>query len=108
MDKKIKKLKTDYENACNNYLDYFCKKQGLENNGWINNMVGEVAQCSDMFFIFRDIIIDINTQQPKGFILQWQEENMKNIDSTITYDNYIKDARYSHLKNKKNNTTQNE
>lgn len=86
---KIKELKKVYQSACNEYVDKFCKKQEMENEGWVANQVGGVALCSDFYFNFDDIVLDVNTKQPKGVIIDWYDDNLKNPDKSINYYSYI-------------------
>ena len=71
MDKE--KLKKRYESACNAYIHIFCKKQDIEFDFWVADEVGGIA-CfiSQYFFNLSDIILDIETEQPRGSILDWQ------------------------------------
>lgn len=55
--------------------------------------------CAEHFFNLTDIILDINSDQPKHFILDWQNEStdysLINDDKLyINYSSYIKGARF--------------
>jgi hypothetical protein len=91
-----KQLITDYENACNSIIKAFCKKQGVEFDGWVSDEVGGIAQFNmQYFFNISDIVLDLKTRQPKGAILSWQDEN---IDDDINYKSYTMGLRVKDIK----------
>ena len=92
-----KELKENYESCCNEYLQRFCDKQEMTNEGWVVNQVGGVALCSDFYFNFTDIVWDINSEQPKGQIIDWYYENLDNIEKAINYYSYTKGLRIEDL-----------
>ena len=101
----IAKLKAQYEAICNEYVQKFANKQGLEfdKDAWVGGTVGGIVCLSDYFFDLADIVLDINTRQPKGLILKWQndsiEAHMENpFTENINYYSYSKGLRYSDLK----------
>lgn len=88
MKKDLKKLKRQYEDACNEYLEVFCEKQGMQNFGWVNNDVGNYARCNNIYIEMHDIKIDIDTKQQIGTIIQWI--NYKHLTGwNIDYTSYI-------------------
>lgn len=103
----LKELNAMYETACEGYVEEFCKKQELEFDGWVAEEVGSIASfCCQYFFNMSDIILDLNTKQPKGLILNWQNDgvdfNMFNEKTEyINYKSYTMGLRYDALK--KNN-----
>lgn len=90
-------LKKQYEIICNQYVSIFCKKQDMQFDGWVGNFVGEIAYCNDLFFSFHDIVLDINTNQKKGFIIDWYYDNLEKPEKHINYYSYIKGLRVSEL-----------
>lgn len=94
----MKQLKQKYEEVCNEYVKRFCKKQGIEFDGWVANIVGEVAYCNDFYFNFQDIVLDVNSKQPKGLIIDWYYDSIDNHPKAINYYSYIKGLRFSDLK----------
>lgn len=74
-------LKKQHEAICNEYVKRFCKKQDLEFEFWVGNTPGGVVSCSDYYFNFDDITLDMNTKQKKGVILNWYGE--------ITIGNFV-------------------
>lgn len=94
---KIKKLKETYEFACNEYLQKFCNKQEMDNEGWVNDDVGSIALCSDFYFHLHDIVLDINSKQPKGQIIDWYYENLDTPEKSINYYSYTKGLRISDI-----------
>lgn len=69
--KQIKKLSKEYKRVCEDYVKIFCNKQDMDFDGWASDVVGEIAWCNDFCFNLHDIVIDINTDQPKGLIVEW-------------------------------------
>ena len=96
-------LQTQYENVCNEYVRRFCEKQDMEFDGWVGNEVGGIAGfASQYFFNMSDIILDMSTNQPVGFILDWQSDGVdfnlfKDKTEYINYNSYIMGLRYSDL-----------
>ncbi len=101
MNKTTETLIADYENACNKILKAFTKKQGLDDYGWIAEEIGgTVSFGDDYFFDIKEIIVDLKTDQPKGLILKWQEENIefnrfRGDKLYISYESYTKGKRLS-------------
>jgi len=86
----MKDLKKKYESVCNEYVKIFCEKNDLEFEGWVGDIVGGVAFCSDFVFNFHDIVWDVNSEQPKGTILNWYCENLESPEKSINYYSYTK------------------
>ena len=84
----IQDLKTQYENICAEYIRIFCEKHEMEFGGWVGDTVGGVAYLNDFFFDFRDIVLDINTDQPKNAIVKWYYDNQDNPEKWINYYSY--------------------
>lgn len=104
------KLKRNFEKACTDYIEYFCKKQDIEFEFWIADEIGGIAAfcCAEHFFNLTDIILDINSDQPKNFILDWQNEStdysLRHDDNLyINYSSYIKGARFKPSENESKN-----
>jgi hypothetical protein len=75
---KIKKLINKHETICNEIVYKFAKKQKMNFNGWVGDHVGGTAEfASQYYFNINDIVLNLKTKQPKGFILQWQDEYVK-------------------------------
>ena len=68
-----------YENAVNAIITAFKEKQGLDTyeGYWIGNQIGEVYDFGDMTFDFRDILIDLKEDAPKGEIFKWRDYMMR-------------------------------
>ena len=70
------KIFNNYEMACNDIVSEFCKKQDIEFDGWVADEVGGIAGfVSQYFFNVCDLILDLKTNQPKGLILEWQNDS---------------------------------
>lgn len=100
----IKKLKTEYDIICNTFVEKFAKKHGLEFEYWIADEVGGIAEfTANYFFNLSDIILDLTTNQPKEFILEWHDDEVDyNMDFEepryINYKSYIMGLRQKDLK----------
>ena len=94
-------LKQAYENACNMYVEVFCKKQEMYFDGWIGHIVGEMGCFGDYYLSIQDIILDIQTNQKKGLILDWHNDGVEHAlngkEGHINYASYIKWLRYKDL-----------
>lgn len=86
-------IKKRYEDICNEYVDKFCEKQELYNNGWVEDQVGGIVECSYLPFNFQDIVWDINSNQPKRLIIDWYYESVDNPEKSINYYSYTKGLR---------------
>lgn len=93
-----KKLNKKYEAVCNEYVDIFCKKQGLKNEGWVDDLVGGTAICSDFYFALQDMVWDVNSGQPKGRIIDWYNDNIEDHENSINYYSYTRGLRVSDVK----------
>lgn len=100
---KTKELIESYDLSCNNIVDKFTSKHGLEFDGWVGNEVGGIAcfNCQYHFGI-SDIILDLKTNQKKWFILKWQDESVEHCinnekNNWINYQSYIMGLRYDQL-----------
>lgn len=105
---KLKKLKKLHNKIAKEYIRKFSNKQGLKFDYWVgDNLVGgnfEIASfINQYFFSLSEIIYDINSKQPVGLILDWQEHS---VDSQIrgaqqiNYYSYSLGLRYEHLNDK--------
>lgn len=95
--KKISALKNDYQLICNEYVTMFCDKQEMDFEGWVGDDVGGIACCNDFFFSFHDIVLDINSKQKKGLIIEWYYQSVENSEKTINYYSYTKGLRLSDI-----------
>ena len=95
---KTEKLIQKYEEYCNKIVAEFCKKQELEFEGWAADNIGEIAYCNDFFFKFSDIVLDLNSNQAKGEIINWYYDNIENAEKWINYHSYTKGLRVSDIK----------
>jgi len=105
---KLGELNKQYEFVCNEWVQKFCNKQQIEFDGWVGNEIGGIASFAcQYFFNLSDIILDLNTKQPKGNILNWQSEdvdfNMFNEKQQhINYKSYTMGLRHEQLNNSSN------
>jgi hypothetical protein len=99
----MSQLQQRYNDICNEYVHKFSKKQGISFDYWVGDEVGGIASfCEQYFFNFHDISWDINSRQPKGLMLKWQEDVIENYDAegTISYYSYSNGLRYECLDKK--------
>ena len=89
------KLISDYEQACNEIAMLFANKQGLSWNGWVADEVGSIGDFSGMYYFgISEMVLDIRTNQPKGLITQWQDDNVEHEQNFINYYSYTKGLRH--------------
>lgn len=91
------KLKEDYQKACEAYIEEFATKQDMEFEGWVANVVGDIAYFGDYFFNFRDIVWDINSNQPKGLILDWYNRYLEDVGNCVNYYSFTKSIQAKHI-----------
>jgi hypothetical protein len=100
---KLKELNRQYEFVYNEWVRKFANKQDIDFDGWVGNTVGGIAVfINQYFFNLSDIILDLNTKQPKGLILEWYNANTDfNIGNDkpiyINYNSYIKGLRHKDI-----------
>ena len=102
---KTKKIINLHQLFCNYLIKSFAKKQDLQFDGWVGDDIGNVSCFSgEYYFNLSDIILDLKTKQPKGFILQWHIEYLefnvsKEIEEhkNINYKSYIMGLRFKDL-----------
>ena len=86
----IKSIKKEYEKVVKKYIYYFSKQQNLNFDGWVGDEIGGIAWFGDIAFNFSDIMMHLNTNQPKENIIQWHFDNIENHQKTlINYKSYI-------------------
>lgn len=92
------KLISDYEQACNEIAQLFANKQGIEFCGWISDNVGGIGDFgNEYYFGIGEIVLDIKTNQPKGLIIQWQDDNVENENNFINYYSYTTGLRHKDI-----------
>jgi hypothetical protein len=89
----LDKLKRRLEKAVMDYTEAFCKKQGLPFDWWSLERIGTLGCFGNYYFTFDDIKYDMDTDQPKGLITQWQDECLEKGCTKINYYFYSKGIR---------------
>ena len=87
-------IKDRYEAVCLEYIKLFCEKQEVDFDGWVGDEIGGVASfvfVGEYYFHLSDIILDIDTNQPKGLILNWQNEG-------VDFNKLTKDTKHINYK----------
>lgn len=82
----IKAIITNYQNACEAIVEAFCEKQEMSFEHWVD--IGNIVLCSDFFLNLSDIIYDIETDQPKGRIIEWYDISLEAYGKKEGYINY--------------------
>ena len=99
---KLGELNKQYEFVCNEWVKKFCNKQQIDFDGWVGDEIGGIASFAcQYFFNLSDIILDLNTKQPKGNILNWQSEEVEK-PQHINYKSYTMGLRHEQLNNSTN------
>ena len=97
---KRKELFEIYDLTCNEIVQKFANKQGLVDWYWIGKQIGGCVDFSGSYtFTLDEIVLDIRTNQPKGLIIQWQNEGLdfnraKAEPKWINYKSYTMGLRY--------------
>lgn len=97
---EIDELKKRHGDICNEYVHKMELKNELEFEGWVGDTPGNVATFNggEYFFMFEDIVYDINENIEPGIIKKWYNENVENLNFAISYWAYTKGARINELK----------
>jgi hypothetical protein len=86
----LRRLKKTYASTCNKYVKLFCDKQDMYFEYWIAGFIGETAAFGDIFLQMREIIYDLESNQPKGKIVEWYWHCIENQDNMVNYYAYTK------------------
>lgn len=89
----MKKIKQELEKSINKYVDLFCEKHDLINDGWIGDEVGSNACLSDYIIYFGDIRHDLDNDVPKHLFVEWYDlifELACKDEPIINYETFLK------------------
>jgi hypothetical protein len=101
----FKSLKKQYEKVCNEIVKMFCEKQDVDFDFWIGDQVGECASfINEYSFTMAEIILDLESKQPIGFIFEWQRADIdfnmfRKEPFHVNYASYIKGLRFKEIDN---------
>ena len=72
------KLQQDYDNACNAYLEAFCKQYDMQydDDAWVAREVGTIAEVSDLFLSMQDIKLCVDKNVKWEDLIQWYDYNL--------------------------------
>ena len=72
---KKENLKRNYEKACNDYLQYFCKVYEFYYDPyyWVGGQVGTIVCVDDYYFSLDDIIFCVENEVIKKELLEWYD-----------------------------------
>ena len=92
----MKKIKQQFEDSVMAIIIEFEKKQGFDFDFAVSNDLSGVLCFGDEYsFCLSDICKDIFTDQPKGLIMQWQDDSILNYkQKIINYNSYTMGLRY--------------
>lgn len=102
-NQRLPEMIKNYENLCNEIANEFSKKQGLYFDYWIGDEVGEMASFScQHYFSISDMFFDLKTEQKKGLIIKWQQDEvyfntLRENAQPINYRAYTKGLRHKDL-----------
>ena len=69
---KMEKLKSDFETAVMNYVEFFIIKQQCDFEYWVGQEIGGMGVFGDYVFSFDNIKYDVDDEVEKGYILTCQ------------------------------------
>lgn len=83
-------LRSNYEKACNAYLEAFCKKHefDIREANWVCGDVGGVANISEYYVPLSDIMIDIEKQAPAGEYWKYYDYAVRCHALEVSHPNY--------------------
>lgn len=82
------------------YIKKFEKKHDCRfEHAVSDNLMGIICFGDVLFFDINDIIYDIDTNQPKGLIIDWLYDGIYQ-DNYINFKSYSKGLRYEQIKNR--------
>ena len=90
------KLKANYKNACQDYLQAFCEKHeyDFDDTDWVGDQPGSIAAIADYFVDMQTIIDDIELEAPEEEFLKWYDYclEMRSFDaeSTPNFQSWVK------------------
>lgn len=84
------KLRTNYENACNNYIAEFERMSEFNFEGWIGNDVGGIALFGDYTIDFYDIVYIVDNDVLIDTFIDWHWFSVDYEECRINLRNYCK------------------
>jgi len=84
------RIKENYNRACEAYLEDFCEKHGYdyEDNMWVGNHVGWIAEIADLYIGLDDIRTDIDNNVPEDEFIKWYDYSLRLGMLNAHYPNY--------------------
>ena len=73
-----------------NKIKAFCKKEEVEFDSWVGNVIGGIAIFGKYYLNYTDIIYDLQTNQIKGTIFRWYDYSILNPYKSVSYEQYCK------------------
>ena len=96
-------LSIHYSKLVAKYIGHFCEKEDMEFNGWVGDLIGEVAYINDYHLDFNDIRKSVDFEMPKGMIIEWHDQSVEYAlendcsDFRINLTTYFKGIKYENL-----------
>lgn len=83
-------LKINYNDACNAYLQAFCKKHDFDRSSafWCGNDVGGIASVCDLTFDMATIRTDIDEDAPEDALLKYYDYTIDAADFNLPTPNF--------------------
>ncbi len=77
--KLLRRLRLNYNAACNAYLAAFCEKHGYdyEPDAWVGDDPGGIAEVGDMVVSMADILTDIDRDAPEEEYIKYYDYCMR-------------------------------
>ena len=98
----IKQIKFNFDHSVKQVVRLFEEKQELDFEFFVNDDHSGVACFSnEYYFNIKDICKDVFEEQPKGLIVQWQEDCIKYENQKINYNSYAMGLRFKNNENEK-------
>lgn len=93
----VQSLKRNYENACNAYLEQWCKKHEFDYKEaeWVGGEVGGVVCVADYYVSLTDIMTDIEKDAPRGEYWKYYDYSLRCAWLEVyhpNYDNWLRGA----------------
>jgi len=87
---KMEKLKSDFETAVMNYVEFFIIKQQCDFEYWVGQEIGGMGVFGDYVFGFENIRYDVDNEIEQGLIYKYQEYYIETEDTGMNYKSFLK------------------
>jgi hypothetical protein len=84
------KLQENFNKAVHAYIDEFQKRYEIEFDGWVGDIIGEIATWGEFFFNFSEIKYCIDNNISFNYLVNWYDLILKYQNCFINLKSYIK------------------